>query len=238
MKRSLCTAVLAAGVLLVAGCSSNNAGTGSAASTAAASSSVAASSESMTSESMGSSSESSPSESSSSESASGGTSTASGSGASGSASVAPANLDEQTKTWFTTLCEGVAPIGELANLDTSGQDAATAQKTGVTALQQFATVLTDTSTKLKSTPPPTFEGGTEFANQVSSGLAESGPKLAAVATKFAAISPSDTAALKQAFEGLSGELSSAIAPLQQLSQLPPDVSAAAKEIPACKSLNG
>ena len=238
MKRSLWTAVLAAGVLLVAGCSSNNAGTGSAASTTAASSaasSAAVSSESssaMTSESM--TSESSSSESPSSSAASSG---AGGSGGA-SASVAPAQLDAQTTAWFTALCEGVAPIRDLSNLNTAGQDNATAQKTAVAALQKFGTVLTDTSAKLKSTPPPTFQGGTEFANQLSSGLAASGPKLAAVAQSFGAVKPNDTAALQQASAGLSAQISSAVQPLQQLTQLPAEVSAAVKEIPACKSLNG
>ncbi len=252
MKRSLGTAVLAAGVLLVAaGCSSDSGGSGSAASSTAApaTSSASVSSESMTSgpmtsESMASesmtsasmTSEPSSSDSSGSESSSG----ASVSGSSGSTdpSVVPANLDAQSKTWFTTLCDGVAPIGQLQNLDTAGQDAAAAQKTGVQALQQFATVLSDTSARLKSTPPPTFEGGTDFANQMVSGLSESGPKLAALAKSFGTINPSNTAALQQAVSGLSGELSSAIAPLQSLTQLPPDVSAAAQQIPACKSLNG
>ncbi len=234
MKRSLWTAVLAAGVLLVTGCSSNSAGTGSAASTAAASSaaasSEASSSEAMTSEAM--TSEAMTSEAMTSESSES-SSEASGSG---SASVAPASLDAQTTTWFTTLCEGVAPIQELSNLDTSGQDNATAQKTGVEALQRFGTVLTDTSTQLESTPPPTFEGGTEFANQVATGLGESGLKLSALAQSFGAINPTDTAALQQATQGLTTQLTEAIAPLQQLGQLPPAVSEAVKEIPACKSL--
>ncbi len=229
MKRTLWTAVLAAGVLLVAGCSSNSAGTGSAASTTAAASSAAASSEAMTSEAM-------TSEAMTSEAMTSGSESSAESSGSGSASVAPAALDEQTTTWFTTLCEGVAPIGELANLDTSGQDAATAQKTGVQALQQFGTVLSETSAKLAAAQPPTFEGGTEFANQVTSGLAESGPKLTALAQSFGAIDPKDTAGLQQAFQGLSGELSSAIAPLQELQQLPPAVSEAVKKIAACQAL--
>ena len=63
---------------------------------------------------------------------------------------------EQTIAWVTTLCTGVAPIQELSNLDTSGQDPATAQKTGVDALTKFGTVLSDTSEKLASAEPPTF----------------------------------------------------------------------------------
>ncbi len=236
MKRTLWTAVLAAGVLLVAGCSSNSAGTGSAASTtAAASSAEAMTSEAMTSEAMTSeamTSEAMTSASSGSESSGSESSSESG----GSASVAPAALDEQTTTWFTTLCEGIAPISELSKLDTSGQDAATAQKTGVQALQLFGSALTDTSAKLTAAPPPTFEGGADFANQLTSGLAASGPKLKALAVTFGAIDPTNTAALQQGIQGLSAELSSAVAPLQQLQQLPPAVSESVKNIPACAAL--
>ncbi|MGS0686479.1 hypothetical protein ACVBEQ_15230 [Nakamurella sp. GG22] len=226
MKRSLWTArpllaVGAAGVLLVAGCSSSDSGgstTSSASSSAASSaaeSSVASSSEAVTS----------------------GSSESSGSGAT-SGSVAPAELDEQTVAWFTTLCTGVAPIQELSNLDTSGQDPATAQKTGVDALTKFGTVLSDTSEKLASAEPPTFEGGEQFASQMTTGLAESGPKLAELAKTFGAINPSDTAALQQASSGLATQLQSAVAPLQALGELPADVSAAAQQIPACQALNG
>lgn len=239
MKRSLWTAVLAAGVLLAAGCSSNSAGTGSAASTAAASStasSAAVSADLMSSGSMS----SEPMMSDSSSVGSESSSAASGAGGSGgaSASVTPAQLDAQTVAWFTTLCEGVAPIGKLSNLNTSGQDAATAQKTGVDALKKFGAVLSDTSAKLKSAPPPTFAGGTDFADQMASGLEASGPQLAAVAQSFGAINPKDTAALKQAVTGLPDQLQQAVAPLKKLTELPADVSAAAQQIPACASLNG
>jgi hypothetical protein len=226
MKRSLWTArpllaVGVAGVLVVAGCSSSDSG-GSTTSSAASSAvpSVAASSGAGSSD--ASSSEAAPG---SSESSAGGT-------------VAPADLDEQTVAWFTTLCTGMAPIQQLSQLDTSGQDAATAQKTGVDALTQFGTVLTETSQKLASAQPPTFEGGEQFASQMATGLAESGPKLAALAKSFGAINPSDTAALQQASSGLATQLQTAVAPLQALGQLPPDVSAAAQEIPACKALKG
>ncbi len=224
MKRSLWTArpllaVGAAGVLLVAGCSSSDSG-GSTTSPASSAASSAAES----------------SAASSSEAATSGSSESSG--ASASSSVAPAELDEQTVAWFTTLCTGVAPIQELSNLDTSGQDPATAQKTGVEALTKFGTVLSDTSEKLASAEPPTFEGGEQFASQMTTGLAESGPRLAELAKTFGAINPSDTAALQQASSGLATQLQSAVAPLQALGQLPEDVSAAAQEIPACKALNG
>lgn len=222
MKRSLWTArpllaVGAAGVLLVAGCSSSD--TGGSTTSSAASSPVESSDVS------------------SSDSPASGSAAVSG-GSSASASVAPAELDEQTIAWFTTLCTGVAPIQQLSNLDTSGQDAATAQKTGVDALTQFGTVLSDTSEKLATAEPPTFEGGEQFASEMTTGLAESGPKLAALAKSFGAISPTDTAALQAASSGLATQLQTAVAPLQALSQLPADVSAAAQEIPACKSLNG
>ena len=225
MKRSLWTArpllaVGAAGVLLVAGCSSSDSGGSTTSSPSASAASSAAES----------------SDASSSEVATSGSSESSGSSTSGT--VAPAELDEQTIAWFTTLCTGVAPIQELSQLDTSGQDAATAQKTGVDALTQFGTVLTETSQKLESAEPPTFEGGEQFASQMTTGLAESGPKLAALAKSFGAINPSDTAALQQASTGLATQLQTAVAPLQALGELPADVSAAAQEIPACKALNG
>ncbi len=240
MKRSLWTAVLAAGVLLVAGCSSDS-GSGSAASTTAESSAAAVSSEAMSSEAMSSeamsseamSSEAMSSEAMSSEATDSMTSESGGASGSGSADVAPASLDEQTTTWFTTLCDSVGPT--LSKVQTSASSATTPQQLS-DALSQFGGTLSDTAAELKSTPPPTFEAGTDFANQVTSGLAESGPKLSALAQKIAAIKTTDVAALKEALSGLSTEVQAAIEPLQSVGQLPADVAAGVKAIPACKTL--
>jgi hypothetical protein len=147
--------------------------------------------------------------------------------------VAPADLDAQTTTWFTTLCEGVAPT--LSDVQTKAQSATTPQQLSA-ALTTFGSGLTDTATKLKSTPPPTFDSGAAFADEATSGLAESGPKLTALAQKVAVIKTTDTAALQQALGSLATEVEAAIAPLQAVSKLPPAVSEAVKEIPACKSL--
>jgi len=219
MRRSAWTAVLAAGALVVAGCSSTSTTAGS--STAASSSA--------------------PSTQSSAASSATSKSSAASSAASqgGSASVAPATLDTQTTTWFTTLCGGVAPILTLASgLETTGQDNATAQQAGVTVLKEFGAALTQTGTALGSTPPPTFDGGSAFAAQMTSGLADSGNQISTLATSFAAIDPTDDAAFKQAASNLSGELTSAAAPLQAIGQLDPAVSAAAQQIPACQALGG
>lgn len=242
MKRSVCTAGLAVAVLLVAGCTSDN--SGSAGTTAAATASAQISSEvsgpptepSGTTSAGGSELSSSPaSEVMTSGSPESGAATSSGGTA--SASVQPANLDAQTTTWFTTLCQGLGPVAALPIPGTSGLDIAALQKVGPETLQETITALTSTSTKLQSTPPPTFQGGTEFADQVTSALGDSGSRLQALASTFQTISPTDPSALAQAVTQLPGELAKVIEPVQSLTDLPPDVAAATTQIPACQALN-
>lgn len=203
MKRSVVTAALAAGVLLVAGCSSNESGTPS--TTAAATSTAASSS-----------------------AASAGTS---------AGGVAAAELDAQTVAWFEVLCNGAAPIAELASTaDTTGLTDAEAQLEGVELLNGISAAFADTGAALEGTPPPTFDGGDEFASTMASGLTESGTKVADLAASLGAIDPTDSAALEQAVTELPDELTTALSPLAALGDLDPAISAAAQEIPACAAL--
>lgn len=204
MKRSVVTSVMAAGVLLVAGCSSTNSGGTS--STAAATTSASSSAESAE--------------------------------ASASGGAAAAELDAQSTTWFETLCGGVAPVAELAQTaDTSGLSDAAAQQKGVELITEFGTALSDTGAALADTPPPTFDGGEDFASTMSDGLTESGTQMAALAESFGAIDPADTAALQAAVTALPDDLATAVAPLSALGDIDPAISAAAQEIPACAALN-
>ncbi len=166
--------------------------------------------------------------------------TGSGSAGSGgaSASVVPAQLDAQTTTWFETFCGGVSPIVQEAQGINSSGDPAAAQQAGVTLFQKMGAAFTDTSAKLAATPPPTFDGGADVAAKLAAGLSESGSTVSAFATKFAAINPSDTAAMQQATADLTTQLTEAFKPVQSLSELDPSIGAAAQQIPACQALGG
>lgn len=201
MKRVIVTSVVAAGLFVVAGCSSSGSSTSS--STVASTTTAA--------------------------------STSAGSSANGGA--APAELDAQSTTWFETLCSGVAPVAELAKTaDTSGLSDAAAQQKGVELITQFGAALSDTGATLADTPPPTFDGGEEFATTMSNGLTESGSQMADLAKSFGSIDPTDTAALEEAVASLPDDLSAAVAPLSAIGDLDAGVSAAAQEIPSCQQL--
>ena len=159
------------------------------------------------------------------------------SSAAGSSGAAPAELDERSVAWFDTLCTGVSPIVELAqSADTSGLSDAAAQQKGVDLISQFGAALSATGESLDGTPPPTFDGGEAFATEITSGLNESGTKMAALATSFGAINPSDTAALEAAVKDLPTQLSSALQPIAAIGDLDPSISSAVQELPACQAL--
>ncbi len=213
VNRTVLTSVIAAGVLLVAGCSSSDSG---GTSTAAATTTTSAAS-SMAQDSTAASDETSA-----------GTSAGTGDATA---------LDAQSTAWFETLCNGVAPVAELAQTaDTSGLSDAAAQQKGVELITEFGAALSDTGTALADAPPPTFEGGEEFAATMTSGLTESGAQMATLAQSFGAIDPTDTAALKAAVTSLSDDLSTAVAPLSAIGDLDPAISDAAQQIPACAAL--
>jgi hypothetical protein len=154
-----------------------------------------------------------------------------------SGGVVAAELDAQTVAWFEALCDGAAPIAELASTaDTTGLTDAEAQLEGVELLNGISAAFADTGAALAGTPPPTFDGGEEFASTMASGLTESGTKVADLAASLGAIDPTDSAALEQAVTELPDELTTALSPLAALGDLDPAISAAAQEIPACAAL--
>ena len=226
MKRYSTATILAAAALLLAACSSSS---GSGTTTSAASSTTTASSEAMSS-SAGSAGSAGSSEAMTSDA---GTATSGES----SGSVAPAALDAQTTAWFDALCTGVAPIKKAESLASqTGSDPTTQQKAVVSTLKTLSEAFIATSASLAGTPPPTFDGGAEFATKVTSGLLSAGGGLSSGATKFAAVDPTDAAAMKAAVATLQTDLESAVKPLQAMSTLDPAVQSATEQIPSCKAL--
>ena len=222
MKRYSTATILAAAALLLAACSS---GSGSGTTTSAASSTTASSEAMSSSAGSASSSEAMTSDS--------GTATSGES----SGSVAPAALDAQTTAWFDTLCMGIAPIKQAESLASqTGSDPTTQQKAVVSTLKTLSEAFIATSASLAGTPPPTFDGGAEFATKVTTGLFSAGGGLSSGATKFAAVDPTDAAAMKAAVATLQTDLESAVKPLQAMSTLDPAVKSATEQIPSCKAL--
>lgn len=218
MKRLTPAALLVAGALLLSACSSNSDTAGSSSASARSSeTSVAASS-------------TEPSG-----SASSGPETAATTAAS---SAAAAPIDAQTTAWFDTLCTGIAPIKsvESAGPETPNPDPAAGQQALISAIQTLSGAFTSTSATLATTPPPTFEGGAEFASTVTTGLGATGADLAKSAETFAAVDPSDASKLAAAKTTLQADLIKAVGPLQSISGLDPAIQAATTEIPSCKSL--
>lgn len=212
MKRLSPATLLVAGTLLLSACSSS--ATSNSSSTAA-SSAVATSSPS-----------------SSEETGSGATSAAS------SSAGAVASIDAQTTAWFDALCTGIAPIKSVENagLDTPNPDPAAGQQQLIGAIKTLSSAFTSTSATLATTPPPTFDGGAQFASTVTTGLGTTGTDLAKSAETFAAVDPSDASKLAAAKTTLKADLIKAVGPLQSISGLDPAIQAATTQIPSCKSL--
>jgi hypothetical protein len=138
------------------------------------------------------------------------------------------SLDAQTAAFFTTTCEGLTDLTQMGS-SMAGQTGADTKSIGA-AVKKAGDSMTETANKLKALPPPTFDGGADFAAKMEAGLAELGGKLSSAADKVAA---GDTSALSS----LASDMQSGpLADLQNISPTP-GLQAAVQNLPACKALS-
>jgi hypothetical protein len=252
MKRSrLITAVAVAAALSLAACS--NSGTPEAASTpgtsqqppaAGASSSAAAGGTS--SEGAAASSESAGASSQAGGDTAGQSSEAGGDGSSGQSTeqstitVGGGDLDAQSAAWFNTFCAGMAPLAELDDTMTT-VDPNDPQKMRDSYVSYFNTLgdaMINTSDRLKSTPPPTFDKGPEIADKIVTALGKAGPAIKESATKLESADITDAASLTEAMDSASQTMSSQMDDLSLDGyELDPKTEAAVENLPACAVLN-
>lgn len=153
---------------------------------------------------------------------------------------ASGTLDAASVAWVDTLCTGVKPVADLRNIQSTlnPADPAATKQTLVDAIARMGTSFTDTAAALARVPPPSFEGGDEFADAVIDTFATYGPKLTETAAKLAAADASDGAAVNQALASIGTDAAAATAPLQGLERLAvtPETSAAINAIPSCAAI--
>ncbi len=153
-----------------------------------------------------------------------------------------AGLDDQSATWLTALCDGIAPILP-ASRNVSGissSDPTVARAALVKLYSSFGSSYSATAAALKTLAPPTFSGGSEFASTVIRALETAGPLYTADAEKVSAIDPTkDPAAVTKAAATMPNTLSAASAPMQDFSalRLTPQTRAAFEKLPACADIN-
>jgi hypothetical protein len=249
MKRNKLIAVLAGATLLLAGCGSKSgtATVGTTTSSSAASSAMAsvpaASSASASVES--SAAESSSAASSAPESSGGPASSEATESSAAGTTIGnnSAGLDEASTKWFDTFCTGFGAFGDLqktqSQLSGAAKDPKAAQVAIVTSFKKIGSVFSSTAASLKDLPPPTFNGGPEFAGKVVPVLAQFGSTLTDAANKAAAVDMTkDPSGLTTALSGVSSQMSSvtsAMGDLQKL-KITPQTQAAIEAIPSCQKL--
>jgi len=214
LKRSSWISVLAAGGLLVAGCSSGS-GTAAPAPTVAAAST-----------SSGSSTDNSSTDSSSSD--------ATSSSEDSSTQASAAELDEATTTWFTTFCTSLADIGQYTQPDTTGQSLTEAQSTVVTAYTGLSTGAAKAAVALQATEPPTITGGDEVAAGFVTGFQNLADVYGRGAQTVAALTPSTASDIKSAIEAVEQEAKGAQP--ESMPDLDPGVQSAVEQLPECSNL--
>lgn len=154
------------------------------------------------------------------------------------------SLDAPSAAWFSTFCGGFAPVVTLAqtagtSIAAQAGDPTKAQTAIVNLYSSFGTAFTDTASKLKSLPPPTFDGGPAFATKVVTALQKAGPAFTTNAAKIKALDVTkDPAAFGTAMSSLSSDMTSALAPLQDLGslKLTAQTQSAFEALPACAKL--
>lgn len=243
MNRATFAAALAVGVLVLAGCSSDTAGTAAPASDPATSSAALATSSAATD---GGGAGSTASGSSGAETTTG-TSTGATSAGSDASTLDPAGgsstttvgdasgeLDEVSRAWFERFCAGLQPVkDDIQGLGSFGSasDPAEQQRLFTEVTGNLGASFTQTAADLDGVPTPTFAGGAEFATSATSTMAEAGPELTALSQELATLAPGDQA-------GFVAALSSRQEAFGKLSTLnydfTPELQGAINEIPTCR----
>lgn len=151
------------------------------------------------------------------------------------------DLDDTTKNWFSSFCDGMAPVAGMKDIQ-SKLDMSDPKKTFkalAEAMSQMGEAFTSSASKLKSLPAPTFDGGDEFATKIVTTFGELGPKFTELGKKFAEADPTDPSSMS-GLASIGTDLQDATKPLQEMQNLKIDsaTQAAIAEIPSCKKLNG
>ena len=149
------------------------------------------------------------------------------------------SLDQVTTHWFDTFCTASAPLADVATAMKGGasSDPAKMMKTLGDIYTKMGGAFTDGAAKLKNAPPPTFDGGADFAKKTVEAYTELGPKLKDAGQKLSAADPKDPKAMK-VIQDLGTTMQSGLGPLQDLQKmkLSPATTAAIQKIPSCKKI--
>lgn len=249
MKTAKLIAVLAAGVLVLAGCSSTTSGTPSAVTSAGASSTPAAAASSAPAAATSSapapeasSPMSSVAETPASESAAQSGAQSSEEGDSGGSEESSESqvtvggaVDGQTTAWFSTFCAGFASAF-TAMSDTSPTAGGKDEQTSFVQLYGgLGDAFIKTANALQPLPPPTFNGGDKFAADVVKSLGQAGPQLKQAAQAIAAVDPSNQEALESAIEAAGAGMETAMSAMAGYA-LDDNTEKALESIPACAPL--
>ncbi|WP_395728757.1 hypothetical protein [Nakamurella sp.] len=137
------------------------------------------------------------------------------------------SLDEQSTAWFSALCTGMAPLGDLTNASTQ-QEVSDAM---IAAGEAFRS----TGETLGTLPPPTFDGGDVLAENTQSGFQVAATAFTDLGNKVLEIKDGDTAGQQQIAKDLQAAAQDT--PIAQM-QLTPALTAAVQQIPACQKVFG
>ena len=156
------------------------------------------------------------------------------------------SLDAQTTAWFTTFCTGMGPVLDLSDKSTEwSSQIASDPATGLKAAGDYFVVIgksfTDTAAALKSTPPPTFDGGADVAGKIVARMEKAGPVFTQAGQKLAALNPTDQAGAAAAMQDLQQSMTDAMSAFGTVTEnveLDPATQAAVEAIPACSKLKG
>ncbi|MDQ6659177.1 MAG: hypothetical protein M3Z00_13320 [Actinomycetota bacterium] len=244
MKRTTAmTALIAAAALMLAGCSKNSSGTPSAGSAGAV---AGVSSQEGASAAPSAGGGSSQDAASTTPSAGGGSSQDAASTSESASSSGPkqtigggAQVDADTLTWFTVYCGGMSPVTNGASAmpsinPSAGPDAM--KKSIGTLYKTFGDAMTNTATKLKDLPPPSFSGGDKFATTSVAALSSLGKIFEDGAAKIQAASPSQLPTVMTSVTDDMSKATKAITGIYDNIAASPDLLKVFSEIPACKKL--
>lgn len=153
---------------------------------------------------------------------------------SSSSSIDPeASLDADTLGWFQGFCGGVTDAAQYASPNTDGQTLEEAQTTVVEAYTNIAASAQVTAEILNGTPPPTFDGGGEFAQAAENQFLTLADVYGRGAETLAALPEPTETEIRDAIDAVEGEATAAQDAAPAFPPVPADLEPAVLAIPEC-----
>ena len=147
-----------------------------------------------------------------------------------------ADLDPVTQAWFIAFCGRASDVAQYISPNTNGQTLAQAQATVVDAYRNISTSAATSAGLLQAVPAPAVPGGADLQAKAIESFTAVSDVYGRGAATIAALTPTGVDDLKSAIDAVEAEATASVP--NTMTDVDPDVLAAAKQLPDCQDVLG